>query len=406
VDQNIILYQKKLPLANGIKKLLLNDLGLIVEHISDIEELIERLGFGFSMLLIDLDDFSDEELDSEIFTIHSKNIIVFSVSLDRYKKAKIPKDRISEYEILNDTHDLKHLVKIIKTLLSNAEKKVLILSEDMDKKREIAGFLQKKNFHIASLSDFTKLLANIKETKYSALIIVLQKEIDSIIIKHIRGRYSSEELPIIAVVDNGSDDISSLKYGANELIRWINEEEFCIRVTGVIENSENISTIKNLATKDLIAEINNLNYFFETAEKFYESAKRSHIFLTFAIIDIDGLGEINKKYGFFAGNTVIKNIASLLDFRFRESDLLCYANSGRFYVLAQNMNLKSTETVFEGVRQKIEQLEIVTNSGTIKTTVSIGVNTYLERNLEEMIDGALGLLLNSKKVRGNGVSIA
>ncbi len=407
MGRSIILYQKKIPFSKGIQKYLLSELGLNLEYFLEEEKILKRISYDYFLLLIDIDDFSDDEIENILSRVHNKNVILFCAKLERYKNARIEKDKVSDYLLLNDSLDLKQLSTSIKLLQDNKEKRILLILNNLNNDHGTLAYLKKKNYIVDTLEKREDYTQKIELLDYSLVALECNSEEDIQVIKSIRKKYSKELLPIMTFSSGAAilDSALLFKQGANEYVSGVRDEDFAFRAQTQIELCEHIKKVKSFTNIDPATGLNNLIYFNETAGKFYESAKRAHVFLTFGAIDIDNIEEINKKYGYFLGNSVLKEAANILSARFRESDLLCYAGEGRFYILAQNMNLSSTEIIFESIKNKIENLEIQIKGEQLRTKVSIGVNTYLEGSLDSMIDTAINLLLNAKKDDGNRVII-
>jgi len=99
-------------------------------------------------------------------------------------------------------------------------------------------------------------------------------------------------------------------------------------------------------------------------------------------------------------------IASILQKRFRATDVVARIGGEEFCVLAVNMERESVEGVFNSLREKIEETEIATEKGAIRASVSIGVCADQMHDLDDIIKQADRMLYRAKEGGRNRVVIA
>ena len=104
---------------------------------------------------------------------------------------------------------------------------------------------------------------------------------------------------------------------------------------------------------------------------------------------------------------MLANIAELLAYQVRGSDMLARFGGETFCVLALNITENGgAEYYFERLRQLFEETPIETPSGPFNLTISIGVCDRIKGTLDEMISEADTQLYTAKRNGRNQVIIA
>ncbi len=96
--------------------------------------------------------------------------------------------------------------------------------------------------------------------------------------------------------------------------------------------------------------------------------------LAVAIADLDRFKEINDQFGHLTGDLVLQRVAQELRNQLRETDFIGRFGGEEFLMVLPETTLPGAVQFAEKVRQRVEQLEIPTESGrTVTLTLSIGV---------------------------------
>ncbi|MEJ1406333.1 MAG: GGDEF domain-containing protein [Candidatus Sedimenticola sp. (ex Thyasira tokunagai)] len=140
-------------------------------------------------------------------------------------------------------------------------------------------------------------------------------------------------------------------------------------------------------------------------QRLYEIAKREHLSLVAAMVDLDFFKQVNDSYGHHIGDVALQRVAASLEESIRASDLLGRYGGEEFCILATNVSVNQIEHFFERIRQKIADIRIPHEGKELQFTVSIGVYTSLGEGLEEMIGKADEALYRAKNEGRNRVVI-
>ncbi|MFT5220136.1 MAG: diguanylate cyclase (GGDEF)-like protein [Planctomycetota bacterium] len=118
-------------------------------------------------------------------------------------------------------------------------------------------------------------------------------------------------------------------------------------------NEKQVDETLNLAATDPLTGLQNRRGFFPLANQLYRRAKRENIPLSLLYIDIDHFKQINDQFGHLAGDQSLAGIASSLQQRSRESDVLARLGGDEFVLLMPNTNLDSATQLAGEVQQSI-----------------------------------------------------
>ena len=140
------------------------------------------------------------------------------------------------------------------------------------------------------------------------------------------------------------------------------------KVTASLE--KDVANFKEIANIDPLTKLNNRRY----AESFFEKIENDSCLL--CLIDIDNFKNINDVYGHDIGDTVLVAIADILRRNTRQTDLVCRWGGEEFLIGFLKCIPKDGLRVLEEIRSDIENMEMDTEKGKLKVTITAGVSTF------------------------------
>ena len=128
-----------------------------------------------------------------------------------------------------------------------------------------------------------------------------------------------------------------------------------------------------LSISDEVTGIANMNYFRGQALEKMQSKETVVENLIYLFLDIENFKTLNQKYGFWEGNSFLKNIADILNVIF-ENSLVAHFSNDNFVILTENKNIK----------EKI--LELCKKISEFKYDIKLGlkVGAYKPQNKDEL----------------------
>ncbi len=384
---------------------------VLTETFAGAKQLVEENESVYFLCLADL-RLPDAQSGEIVDYLVEKGIptIVFTGEVSDAVREKVLSKKVIDYLLKEGRHNIDYIIKLIGRVYKNKWIKILVVDDSKIFRLRVADLLKVHQFTVYQADNGIEALEVLNANPDIRLVITdyNMPGMDGLkLVNEIRRNYSNEQLGIIGISGDSLLSAKFMKHGANDFLSkdFFPEELYC-RVNQNVELLERIAEIKEASNKDFLTGIYNRRYFYEVGRKLFENSKRKNLTITVAMIDIDLFKRINDTYGHDAGDRVLEGIAALLQKRFRASDVVCRIGGEEFCVLAVNMDRDNVEGIFEGLREKIEETEIGTEKGAIKTTVSIGICAELMNDLDEMIKQADSMLYKAKEGGRNRVVIA
>lgn len=161
------------------------------------------------------------------------------------------------------------------------------------------------------------------------------------------------------------------------------------------------SELAFLATRDPMTGCLNRRAFFDRFDQLFENAQRHELPIASFMVDIDKFKSINDNHGHATGDAVLIAVASLLQEKVREKDIVCRYGGEEFSILLPNTTIHQACVVAEQIRTAIETL----NPAGLELTTSIGVSALSEapESPEDMLDQADKCLYVAKRNGRNQV---
>jgi diguanylate cyclase (GGDEF)-like protein len=170
-----------------------------------------------------------------------------------------------------------------------------------------------------------------------------------------------------------------------------------------------ISVLRKSVELDSLTQVYNLSYFQRAAARRIDQAKRYHLPLALAMLDVDDFKLYNDTFGHAAGNLALQAMAKSLQETVRLDDLLARYGGEEFVVLMINPP-KTARIAAERIRFTIESVCSPQRNSLFEkqVTISIGLATLspTTQSLGELIEAADQALYSAKKAGKNRVSAA
>jgi len=157
--------------------------------------------------------------------------------------------------------------------------------------------------------------------------------------------------------------------------RWVAEELELLALVGhlaatVFENAR----LFDSATFEGLTGLYRREALLEILDREWSRSQRYDRPLAVAIADLDHFKEVNDRYGHLTGDVVLQRVATELRNMLRETDFIGRFGGEEFLMVLPETALEGAARFAEKVRQRIERLEVPTESGRpLRVTLSIGV---------------------------------
>ncbi len=176
-------------------------------------------------------------------------------------------------------------------------------------------------------------------------------------------------------------------------------EVFTSKISIALANAihyQKMISFEKASTTDFLTGLNNRRQLLRLGAPLLALANRNNC-LAVAMIDIDFFKRINDEYGHDAGDIVLQKVGEMMNERFRQMDFIARYGGEEFCILAPSLTTKQAFELFDNFRDSVAHTGIkISESQTIKITLSIGVTTDLCPDLDDMIAAADYLLYRAK----------
>ncbi len=384
---------------------------VIAESYAELVDLIESKKYTFFASLLDLNlpDAPDGEVIDYVLAQGIPAIVFTGKFEDELRNIMMSKG-IVDYVLKEEPSSIEYIVSLIKQMNKNTSIKTLVVDDSKVARKYIVRLLKTHRFIVLEAENGEQALEQLNNNSDIRLIITdfNMPKMDGLeLTKNIRNIYNKKDLAIIGMSTYGNNLLSArfLKIGGSDFItKPFLEEEFFCRVNQNMELLEHIRELKYIATRDYLTGLYNRRHFFEVGEKMFNRATKAQKNIAVGIIDIDFFKSVNDTYGHDVGDIVLKRMGELLASSFRPNDLVARMGGEEFCFLLPNVSNDEASVAFERLRSKVEQDIIVLQDQTpLKITVSIGVRTTFEKNLEIALSKADKLLYEAKSNGRNQV---
>jgi diguanylate cyclase (GGDEF)-like protein len=172
-------------------------------------------------------------------------------------------------------------------------------------------------------------------------------------------------------------------------------------------NSQSESVLKRLATTDPLTGTLNRRHYMELMSREQRRAERYNAVFSVLMIDIDHFKRVNDTHGHQIGDQAIQAMSCACQKALRPTDLLARYGGEEFIITLTHTDQPGAAKVAERLREAVSEIELQTEQGVLKFTISIGVCTFFKRSLLEEIIGRADQALYQAKTSGrNRVCLA
>jgi diguanylate cyclase (GGDEF)-like protein/PAS domain S-box-containing protein len=136
------------------------------------------------------------------------------------------------------------------------------------------------------------------------------------------------------------------------------------------------SNLRDQVIRDPLTNLYNRRYLSETLERELDRARREGYPVSLMMVDIDAFKQVNDTYGHFAGDLVLKHLASHLTRQARPSDLVCRLGGDEFLLVFPNTCVMVAVERAAQCCASFKESAVVFDQVEIRATLSIGIALF------------------------------
>ncbi|MBF0295351.1 MAG: diguanylate cyclase [Magnetococcales bacterium] len=348
----------------------------------------------------------------DLLVQHKVPVIIFTGTFDEDVREDIlAKAGVLDYVVKESPASLEYVVALVNRVHRNRSVRAVVVDDSRSARAHFSFLLGQQMFQVLTANNGMEALQLLESHPDIKLMLVdyNMPEMDGFqLIKKVREKHGKADLVLIGLSAYGNNILSAqfIKNGANDfLIKPFLIEEFYCRVHQNMDALENVQALRESSLRDPMTGLHNRRYLFEVGRQMLASASRGQINLATAIVDIDFFKKVNDTHGHDAGDIVIKKVGATLREYFRDTDVVVRMGGEEFCILAVNPAQEGIGSLFDQVRELVENDPVQVGDKTIAVTISIGVSAELRDTLDETIKQADEMLYLAKEQGRNRVVV-
>ncbi len=368
--------------------------------------------YFIALLDLNLPDAPNGEIVDYVISKGLPSIVLTGSIDDATRESFIHKD-IVDYVYKGNMDDINYIFKTINRLSDNRRYKAMVVEDSAQLRSVLKKILTSLQFHVFTAAHGEEAMNYFADNPDIKIIVSDYKMPvkDGLeVLKEIRTAGDKDQIGVIMMTspEDGVNGAMFLKNGANDFIAkpFVKEELVC-RVNNLIEAMENINQIADFANRDFLTGLFNRRYFYDDMQEYLSSIEENPAPYAVALIDVDGLKDINDKYGQDGGDKILKHIAKRLIDDTKSNDIVARFGSGEFCVVLKNMPQEDAVKFLVSLRAGMAANSINIKNEPVKISVSIGVTFgKTDYAVDEILDIADEALHRAKENGRNRVEIA
>jgi diguanylate cyclase (GGDEF)-like protein len=403
-QQRVLVVDDSQAIGRAVQKAIEMVVDLPVDYVASYAECaraMEAPGVQYAAAVVDI-HMPDSPDGEAVDLVCGKGVatIVLTGSMDAQVRERITGKPIVDYIVKQNPGAIEALQKGVQRTLRNRQRKVLVVDDSASFRSYLKVILQTQRLQVLEATNGRDCFDILDRDEGISLIVTDYEmpDMDGVhLTAAVRSHHSSTTMGVIGITGSAESDLGVrfLKAGADDIVRKpFLVEEFVARVNSCLDHLDNIKTIQDQANRDYLTKLYNRRYLFEVGQTLFNSARRGHVHLAVAVLDVDFFKRINDTYGHDVGDAAIVAVAQAMNQAFRGTDLVARMGGEEFCVLA--VNAGDPAELFDRFRQQVEALEIPHAKGTLRMTISIGVTTHVQDSLDAMINDADKALYEAK----------
>lgn len=275
--------------------------------------------------------------------------------------------------------------------------RILVVDDMPANVQLLTTYLKAVGYEVIPARDGEEALVLVRDAEPDLVLLdIMMPKLDGFeVCKRIRNDAATRYIPVIMVTalneiehkikgqEAGADDFISKPFNKLELLTRVKS---LLRIKSLHDQlNEKIAELeiakerlRQLAITDGLTGLYNHRYFKEYLLRELDRARRHHVQISVAMIDIDYFKHYNDTHGHQAGDDVLKQIARLFSENIRKIDLAARYGGEEFAIVLLETNKRAGGVVAEKIKNLIEEYPFPHEESQPngKVTISMGLSTF------------------------------
>jgi diguanylate cyclase (GGDEF)-like protein/PAS domain S-box-containing protein len=176
--------------------------------------------------------------------------------------------------------------------------------------------------------------------------------------------------------------------------------------TDITEIKRLQEALRNESIKDDLSGLYNRKHFVERLSSAVQAASRHDRPLSLCMCDLEGLKQINDRFGHQAGDSVIMALGKAITAEIRNEDVAARYGGDEFCIMLPETKAEFAASCLERIRGRVEGMLFFTpDNRRYSVTASFGVSDLAGRSVPQLMEAADAALYEAKRQGGNRVIV-
>lgn len=288
--------------------------------------------------------------------------------------------------------------------LSSKKYKILLVEDDPVQATAMYNFLVSAGFDAFVMTNAEEFEEGLLSSQPDLILLdVMLGEITGFeLARYVRQNEKFSTTPIIFLTTQNALNfhIQGAKLGDDYLIKPAAPQLLVATIAGRLERYK---TIADLMGRDALTGALSYAEFMKEAERV---SGRADIEPSFVVIDINGLGEINEKHGYAAGEKVIAALAEQLKRIIRNFGIIGRLAGDEFGILADSMSDNELLEVASYLKREFQKVKFHSDEGEFYANITCGISRHKDNvAVNEWLNSAYEAARIAKQHGGDSVGI-
>lgn len=386
----------------------LEQMNYSVRELRDFSELLREVQRTPPKVLIIDADYLDEKNTNSLLVLQKQNDIslpLICTSLNGDFKTRLAAVRAICMMFLMKPIDVFYLSKSIEQMcdLSSTEAyRILIIDDSPSLANFYSVILQDEGMLTEVISNPMEAMNAISEFQPDLLLLdIYMPECSGIELAAIvrqEPKYTS--LPIIFLSSEGDKfkQLAALSLGGDDfLTKPILPQHL---ISSIKTRAKRAGIINSYISRDSLTGLLKHSYILHQLEYELMRAERSHLVLTFAMIDIDHFKDVNDRFGHMVGDRVLKKLAEVLTSRLRRVDYIGRYGGEEFAIILPNTSASHGKAILDQLREKFSQIRFFAENTEFSVTFSGGIASFPQQRCQQKLIESADQALYRAKLEG------
>jgi diguanylate cyclase (GGDEF)-like protein len=259
--------------------------------------------------------------------------------------------------------------------------KILIVEDDRNDLDSLVETLKNEPYELFIAETGEKALQILEDQAIDlAILDILLPDIDGLeICRKIRKHENNAGIPVLfyTTVKTVEQKLIGLEMGATDFLnKDADEKELLLRIRNLLNSKQAIDALVKCSVMDALTNVYNKMYLHHRIEDEIQRSTRYQREFCFAIVDIDHFKQINDKFGYVAGDNILRRLAEIMDGNIRGADILCRWGGDKFGWLLPETELDASYLAVERLRNFVITSQFGTKENAVSITLSSGVSSF------------------------------